>query len=598
MLLHVATVLHNKEQEFADLAGDVAVDIIARRHRRLFYLAEGIPPRVWRGLLGEDAGAHAVSKVKLDHDSFKWLHGLDGRGVVSEKMLSRSIFQTTLVKQIVCGYTESSWKHTLDVDRLSERFVYNVASSNIIEHLNNVQANSHQGRGTMRWRRPERCHAIALSSDILKKRFTLDMPAPCVPLARKHYRLDKAAFGKHSPKCSLDLEGVCTTKQKVVWFSPTAWNVGLPYADLKVISSAYLIQNPMVIEHSFMGCFCTATSRIIFKRSDCGSRNFDWQVGLTHYHESAAVTWPVEIKQVPQYDNAFYLEFKQSEQFFAVHAIESWDVIVARSYRFRAWSWQLANYPNARPFWKPSLRAFVGGIDEPLRVVACRFAFWDWDKLTLVRASAVLKVNIDPEDTLLEILYTMIKDISKADDATVLQWMAPRLVSKPARDADCTNAILDIDEASACLERDEIDELQRNRRNAAEVAESQHQMQVEFRDMVRDKKKGGGKGAKKAKVRKKKLPNLEQAETSTVKALCPPGAVAWKSRGDSGWHIQVKNWVSSINRSVRKYGDAQAILVCLSVAWWQHSVLHGTSYEDAPHEGLLSEEWLVAHSQL
>ena len=87
-----------------------------------------------------------------------------------------------------------------------------------------------------------------------------------------------------------------------------------------------------------------------------------------------------------------------------------------------------------------------------------------------------------------------------------------------------------------------------------------------------------------------KIPlDVGQMDTKLVKPLFPPNSVPWKSRGDAAWHCQVSGWPHSINRSARKYGDDMAILIVLSLAWWQHSILNGTPYVDAGVEGLIDE---------
>ena len=99
---------------------------------------------------------------------------------------------------------------------------------------------------------------------------------------------------------------------------------------------------------------------------------------------------------------------------------------------------------------------------------------------------------------------------------------------------------------------------------------------------------------KKHKKAKHDIPsNVEMMDTADIKYLFPPNAIPWKSRGDSGWHCQVRGWPSSINRSARKYGDESAVKIVISLSWWQHSVLTpGFAYADAPVGGLLLEEAL------
>ena len=165
----------------------------------------------------------------------------------------------------------------------------------------------------MRWRRPERCHAIAVASDIVGGRYKLRQPAVDVPVVRKTGKLDKTAFGKGVLKCSLDLHGVCTTKQKAAYFSPTAANGGLPFADLAVLRAAYSADGASVIEKACLGAFAACQCTFAFKRVG-GDRDFGWCIGLTHYTGSAIAVWPIRIAAVPHHPNNQYIEFDLSQQ--------------------------------------------------------------------------------------------------------------------------------------------------------------------------------------------------------------------------------------------------------------------------------------------
>ena len=138
-----------------------------------------------------------------------------------------------------------------------------------------------------------------------------------VHIHRSKTRLAPEAFGKGTIRCSLDLEGICTTKQNTDYWSPVVANGGLPYADLAVLVEAHSLRDPTIIEAAGMGCFCNANARMIFMREGAGARNFSWQHGLTFYPDSVALSWPVSIVKVPGNKHCEYIEFNMQRSFFS-----------------------------------------------------------------------------------------------------------------------------------------------------------------------------------------------------------------------------------------------------------------------------------------
>lgn len=227
------------DQEFAEIAGPMALHLVARRSRRLFHAAEGVRPRVWRGLVSEKLGMAAAGTFWLDVKADNWVKELPDHGPVASTILSRTPFNTTGVRHIWKGYEESKFRRTKDMNALSGRFVFGMNSSNIIELVNNLEVNNKQARGTTRFRRPPRVYVSAMASNIIGGRYKLVQPEPSVQVNRKSRQLEKTAYGRHAPKCSLDLTGVCTLRQKAEYWSPKVENLGMSYADVHVVGEAF-----------------------------------------------------------------------------------------------------------------------------------------------------------------------------------------------------------------------------------------------------------------------------------------------------------------------------------------------------------------------
>ena len=286
-----------EDQEFADLSLDLVLTIVAKRERRLMYVAEGILPLVWRALRrAPGSSTDAPKRVKAHVDAYEWANSLERPSKFLQKKLGRSPIPTIPVKQVVTGYRLASWEHRDDMDFVSRKWVYGLHSSNVVELVNNLQKNNKQCRGTMKWRRPERLHAVTLASNMLPERFKLKVPEPSIPVERKDFKLSATAFGKTPVACSLNLAGICSTSAKAPYFSPVAGNIGLPFADLAVFSDAFKSKRRSIFDDAFLGCFAECRPRLVFKRTGCGDRDFPYHVPLDHYSESAVLAWLVDVK--------------------------------------------------------------------------------------------------------------------------------------------------------------------------------------------------------------------------------------------------------------------------------------------------------------
>ena len=267
---------------------------VAFRHKRLYYLAEGVPAVAWRGLNGKKQEDAAAAKFKLLDEAYARAVTLEDPGERLRKMLLRAVMPTTPVQQLLHGTRESDWKYSEGITEVSKRFVYGMHTSNVIELINNMQGNNGQCRRTMRWRRPERSMAVALSCNVLGEggRYPLSSPEPEVPVRKSVVKLAKEAFGKGNPSCSLDLTGICSQRSSTTWYSPVAAAIGLPYADLAVFTEAFKRnKDASVFERAIAGCFCVAEAQVVFKRKGDGDFNFSWHVPLCHYWESGAVAY-------------------------------------------------------------------------------------------------------------------------------------------------------------------------------------------------------------------------------------------------------------------------------------------------------------------
>ena len=114
--------------------------------------------------------------------------------------------------------------------------------------------------------------------------------------------------------------------------------------------------------------------------------------------------------------------------------------------------------------------------------------------------------------------------MTDASRDTILQWLSSRFIDRSV-DAECTEALLDIDEVAACLERSEEQELQKLRKAAEGGRDATADFQDQYRTLAAASRDSVEKRPKKAKKSKMCLPaDVEMCDTSVIKTFVLPTA--------------------------------------------------------------------------
>ena len=151
----------------------------------------------------------------------------------------------------------------------------------------------------------------------------------------------------------------------------------------------------------------------------------------------------------------------------------------------------------------------------------------------LHRLAGALHVDVTACATLLETLFTLCKCLTGATDDVIMTWLAQRL-DCVVTDPKCAQALLEIDELRICLQKDEEQDIRKQRDRNVEFLQTQMQMQSEYRAR---RKEIDGRPHKRPKVVKRPLlADVAQRPTREIKRLFPPKAIPWKNRSDGTWH--------------------------------------------------------------
>ena len=138
------------------------------------------------------------------------------------RMVSRSAFQQTSVKQLVCAGEEYGYTLGTDLRWLLRQRSRLLISTTPVEELLGTQKNTKMSAAQRRFKKPETSYHVALKSDLLGKRHKFRTINADVPLERKMARLDDSAFRAAKQHRSLDFQEVARTSSATTWYSPNA----------------------------------------------------------------------------------------------------------------------------------------------------------------------------------------------------------------------------------------------------------------------------------------------------------------------------------------------------------------------------------------
>jgi hypothetical protein len=255
------------EDQFAEMCGTLALGLVAKRHKRLFYLTSAWPNQSIQMMLGLEHAQAARSQFLVDLDLHEYFKAFLVQSENLRAMLLRSLMQTTPCQQLRHGLENPESLRDC-VELVIERW-RGVLSTNAIEDWNNLQKNNGQMRGSKLYRRPPRAFAVGIATGWLEKKHRYTMVKRALPVPQKTQVLPKMAFGTVPHKVSIDVSGVPSGQDKTTWFSLAAENTGIRGADFAVLAEARAYKREDDIDscRAFsVSCFSEAKHCVLFAR--------------------------------------------------------------------------------------------------------------------------------------------------------------------------------------------------------------------------------------------------------------------------------------------------------------------------------------------
>jgi hypothetical protein len=95
-----------------------------------------------------------------------------------------------------------------------------------------------------------------------------------------------------------------------------------------------------------------------------------------------------------------------------------------------------------------------------------------------------------------------------------------------------------------------------------------------------------------------RIPPVHELSQATVKKYIPLGSFIWQDRSSTsggGWQCHFPPF-KRVGRSFNKYGQAEALRLCLVELWEQYCLAQGIPREDCPMKGILDSVALEAEA--
>lgn len=460
------------------------------------------------------------------------------------------------------------------------------------EDLIGVGKNSGQAKTGRFFRRPERTMYAGLKQSVLHERHDFRPVAPeLVAMTSKGDTLPKSAFRACPADRSLPFQRIVGTSSATEWFSPSASNTPVPFADMAFLADIERGSEPNfeLIAKAWHGEILELKHKLAvhLRRPDGSSL---WALALAHFSGSACLVLPCARIDMPSGLSYFDITLPLGEPLLV--AVTDWS-FDACSLRWRSWAWQCKHCPELRRS-APAIRPFVEGAVANIKVVASKAGWWSCSRTTLVAYSKQLGLVVPDAGTLFSVLLSLVQHcIPGMSDDEVLSVVRKRLgfergeISYADELFEIQEAVefLDVGDRKLVAAEKASTRIKESSFNELKAAFTEKVKEVRERQQVaaRAARPSGGRAARKAPQRKFNF-SISHAE---AKAHIPDGCSIWRGLTRRQWcgHCEPNPRVS-FNWD-REGGERAAMIACIRRLWVEHVALTGQGPEACPWADLL-----------
>lgn len=585
-LLNLTNDEQSYEDECADLAGNFALSMVKARLRRMLYLVEGYPHKFVLLLGSDDESGGILRALRSDCEIFDELKALNRPSALLRRVMARSPLQMLSVQQVALACIEFGWAPHAELRRLVDERTRTIMQSQACEDLNNHQKNfrQHTNWGG-HYRRPLTCMAATVRGEVMSKMHRFELPdmsaAHRVPIRT----LERHDLVPKNP--TIDTSSVVGHSQQATYFSPNAENIGVGVADLFVLRALHAKGRLAHFADVWHGWWCDASHGLVCREFRSGQH--EWFLPLYHYKESAVLCIPVELVTIAAFGMQQIVKFLPNHEPM-VKPIFDYRAYECRRFQWRSWAWQAAKLGEARlDQLLPGVRPVcLGRTAESVLHAAAESGWWQLPRATLLAIADEIGIMYDEGTNMMELLSMMTKQVLGCNDEKCMSLLERRLTA-PLRAAQVNSAILQVDEAQACLREDDFIELTKEKKRV----ENQVQEEADFRRQFHERasrvrnvkagKRGGISGYKGPRKLPDPTAHMSQAE---AKKLMPPNSYLWRARTQNAWNGRYNQLPSRSARDSAHGGEQQALMCVIRYVWQCYLEVYGCPTSDCPIEGL------------
>ena len=576
--LPVEEVMH--EDMFADLFGQSALCLVARRMLRICYMTDSWPWRGYAALKGRDTAQHVLQELKRDDDVFKDFQRFDQKNKHAGLVEQRHLWHKVSVQQTLVAAREYNFQYDEGFLELYRRRGMVTLPEVICEEGIGAAKNSKFCKTTSKFRRPESSMMQILEKQVIDVRHHYKVIPPYIPMTKKCGRLPRDAFEEHTSERSLELSQIASTKQKPSWYSPCAERLHTPTADLAMLRDIAPDWN--ACKSAYFGKLISAKHRLVIMMPETAdlAPSFDgnrWAFALWSFPDSSSLVWPAQRCFWGGDADVTYFKPLPCKRATFLTVVDPRNVMAA-TFSWRSCVWLQQRLPDAGADIRPAVRAVVEGDPQPLMQVAARCAFWKTAATDLQAMAKFLGIALSNSANLVDILYDMISNILGIEGLAVMSILQLRLAVFE-RDLEYSEDLLELDAAVSVLTKEDQSKLTEEKKRAKlqksdrdEYTERYKEKMVMFRDEPKRQKK----------MVQKPLPKLFFKLThAEVKAYIPPGSSIWRSLTKGGWMGHLPPF-PRVSATWAEHGEEESPLVCLRKLWRLRFLADGTDESTCP----------------
>lgn len=582
------------EDELADIYGQLLAAYVTQDVFRMLWLIAGWPVSVVQCLdSGVDSATKCIERFAKDKEIFEEMCGLTDLSKDEKPVLSRHLFHTRPVKQLVECFRASGYTVSPQLRTMLTKYVSGCLVTQLVEDINGVQKNSSQLKACKHHRKEATLMAHSISSDYVTERHHFLNPPEDAPAVLATMKLADDSWSPEKD-CSIDITELATTKQQTPWFSPGPHNFSLNTADEFMLRDLKSNNRLREMSNAWMGELVDVRHHLIIGFLNAGSvvAPAKYYHALYYWPSSGVFLWEVEVRSIIGTPHR-YIKHLYNKGLPVIRSITSLSSTrhVANTFKWRSWLWQTRYCPEWARTDRPAVRPFLDlEEDASLLKVACLNAFWGLGRTTILKFAKVEGI-VPPEGSdLFNVLWFVLMAGLEVSEEQVLAKIHRRLVQHDALD-EVNAVLLDLDDCSDVLERTDVDAVKKEKQAVQRREASGDDFEKQYLAKARavyPAPKGKPKAKPKAKAGAAPPAMTFTFETSQAEAklLLPADASIWRDRTRGGWcgHLPPNPRISAMFSDFPSQGHALQHL--LRTLWEQHFRKFGLTKASCPVTGL------------